>query len=467
MPNKLTQIRDRLSPGLRKVIRNVGWLSMEKVLAMLLNLTVGIYVIRYLGADDFGKLSFCLSLVGMFVAIAKLGLDAIVVRSLVQDEDSASEILGTALVLKLMGSAIALVVITSVVLALDESSQVFWLTVLIACKLVFSSFEVIDFWFQSIVFSRAIVMVKTVKLIASSVAKLLLIFYSFGLFAFAWLLLVEEIFQAVGTVWVYIRYNLLPTAGNKNLQAHSNRLSILHWKFDSLRAKTMLTDSWPLILSAVMITIYMKIDQVMLGSMTDKQTVGNYAAAIKFSEVWYFVPTAICASVFPTIIRAKQKGKQSYYKKLQQLYDLMAWMSIPLAVVMTFFSGTLTSKLLGAGYTEAGNILAWHIWAGPFVFLGVARNQWLMAENLTKLSFATNSLGAIVNVLLNFWLIPIYGGTGAAIATVISYIVASYFTCMIYPKMFDTAWMLTKALLIPLRIHQNFIYLNYVKKFFS
>ena len=137
----------------------------------------------------------------------------------------------------------------------------------------------------------------------------------------------------------------------------------------------MLNDSWPLILSGLMVTIYMKIDQVMLGNMADTQAVGNYAAAVKFSEVWYFVPTAICASVFPTIIRAKQKGKQQYREKLQQLYDLMTWISIPLAVVMTFFSGTLTSKLLGAGYTEAGKILAWHILASPFVFLGVARQS--------------------------------------------------------------------------------------------
>ena len=458
MPRKPSRIGDKLSPDLHKIIRNIGWLSIEKVLAMFLNLSIGIYVIRYLGADDFGKLSYCLSLVGMFGAIAKLGLDAIVVRELVQNE-SEPEVLGTAFVLKLIGSGATILAIAVITLVLNEDWQTYWFTIIIAFRLLFNSSETIDFWFQSKVLSRAIVIIRSIKLVLSSAAKILFISFGFPLSAFVWLLLAEEIFRAVGTVWIY----LMHTKGDR---ANYSKYR-LHWRFNRIRATKMLKDSWPLILSGVMITIYMKIDQVMLGNMADKQAVGNYAAAVKFSEVWYFVPTAICTSVFPTIIRAKQQGKQQYREKLQQLYDLMAWISLPLAVVMTFFSGTLISKLLGAGYSEAGKILAWHIWASPFVFLGVARNQWLMTENLTKLSFATNSLGAIANLLLNFWLIPIYGGNGAAIATVISYIVASYLTCMIYPRMFDTAWMLTKALLIPVRFQQNLIYLNYVKKIFS
>ena len=462
MPKKTLRLADKLGPGLLKIIRNVGWLSLEKILAILLNLSVGIYMMRYLGADDFGKLSFCLSVVGIIGAIAKLGLDAIVVRDLVKDEESTPEILGTALVLKLLGSLVTLIIIAIVGIVIQEPDRIYWMTAIVACKLVFSSGEVIDFWFQSKVFSGAIVLVRSIKLVFSSIAKVLFIVYGLGLMAFVWLLLAEEIWRAIGTVWVYLRCSL----PNHTLNS-SNHPALWHWKFDMVRAVEMFHDSWPLILSAVMVTIYMKIDQVMLGNMVGTQAVGNYAAAIRFSEIWYFVPTAICASVFPAIVRANEEGKKIYYTKLQQLYDLMAWMSLSLAAVVTVFAEPLTSALLGAEYTEAGTILAWHIWAGPFVFLGVARSQWLMAENLTRLSFACTLLGTMINIVLNFWLIPLYSGIGAAIATVISYAIASYFTCIVYPRMFDTAWMLTKALLIPLRIRQNSIYLSYVKKIFS
>ena len=466
MLKKLMGIGNKFSPGLQKVIRNVGWLVLEKVVTIVLNLSIGIYVIRYLGADNFGKLSYCVSLVGMFGAIAKLGLDSIVVRTLVKEEESAPEILGTAFMLKLLSSLITLILITCVVLTLNRDPQIQWIAIVIALGLMFRSAEVVDFWFQSKVLSKSIVVVRSIKLIISSAAKLVFILLGLPLGAFAWLLLADEIVQAVGMVWIYSKYTSLERKLKAANLVTSKGLSI-GWKLNSARAMKLLQDSWPLILSGVMITIYMKIDQVMLGNMASNEAVGNYAAAVRFSEIWYFFPTAICASVFPAVIRAKQKSKQEYYDKLQQLYDLMAWMSLAIALVMTLTSDSLIQMLLGTEYTEAGKILAWHIWASPFVFLGVARSQWLVAENLTKLSFATTSLGTIVNILLNLWLIPIYEGTGAAIATVISYAVAAYFASMLYPVMFRTSWMLTKALFIPFRIKQNLIYLNRVKKIFS
>ena len=461
------RIGNKFSPGLQKIIRNVGWLALEKLVTIVLNLSIGIYVIRYLGANNFGKLSYCLSLVGMFGAIAKLGLDSIVVRTLVKEEESAPEILGTAFVLKLISSVITLILIACAVFTLNNDPQVHWITIVIALGLVFRSTEVVDFWFQSKVLSKSIVVVRSVKLIISSAAKLVFIFLKLPLGAFAWLLLTDEIVQAFGIVWIYSKH----TQSNLKLKTidplvTSRRLSIRLWKLNFARAKKLLEDSWPLILSGVMVTIYMKIDQVMLGNMASNEAVGNYAAAVRFSEIWYFFPTAICTSVFPTIIRSKQKSKQEYYDKLQQLYDLMAWMSLAIAFAMTFASDTLIQLLLGTEYTEAGKILAWHIWAGPFVFLGVARSQWLIAENLTKLSFATTSLGTIVNILLNLWLIPIYEGTGAAIATVISYAVAVYFASTIYPVMFHTSWMLTKALFVPFRWRQNLYYFGLLKNIF-
>ncbi|MCU0536481.1 MAG: flippase [Hydrococcus sp. Prado102] len=451
MFHKLASISQKLSPGLRKIIGNVGWLFAERVLTIIISLTVGIYVIRYLGAENFGKLSYSISFVGLFGAIAKLGLDAIVVRNIVQEESSTQEILGTTFVLKLIGSLVTILLISGAIWNLNNESEVRSITIIIGIGLLFSAFETIDFWFQSQVLAGAMTVVRSGQLILSSALKLLFITFGMSLMAFVWLTLIDSLLKAVGTIVVYFNHNQ----------------TFFRWKVSWSRAIEMLRDSWPLILSSVMVTIYMKIDQIMLGNMVGDREVGNYAAAIRFSEIWYFVPVAICSSVFPAILRAKQRSKQEYYDKLQQLYDLIAWVSLAIAIPMTFFSSSLMTTLLGQEYSKAGDILAWHIWAGPFVFLGVARTQWLMSENQTRFSFATTLLGTITNIILNFFLIPIYGGVGAAIATAISYAVATYFSCLFYPPMFYTAGMLTKALIIPFRIHQNLIYLSYVKKVFS
>lgn len=451
MFHKLTSISQKLGPGLRKIIGNIGWLFAERILTIVVSLTVGIYVIRYLGADNFGKLSYGVSFVGLFSAIAKLGLDAIVVRNIVQEENSTQEILGTTFILKLIGSLVTILLISGAIWNLNNDSQVRSITIIIGIGLLFSAFETIDFWFQSQVLAGAMTVVRSGQLILSSALKLLFITFGMSLMAFVWLTLIDSLLKTVGSIIIYFKHHQ----------------SFFRWKVSKSRALKMLRDSWPLILSGVMVTIYMKIDQIMLGNMVGDREVGNYAAAIRFSEIWYFVPITICSSVFPAIIRAKQRSKQEYYDKLQQLYDLTVWISLAIAIPMTFASSSLMTTLLGQQYSEAGEILAWHIWAGPFVFLGVARSQWLMSENLTRFSFATTLLGTITNIVLNLFLIPIYGGVGAAIATAISYAVATYLSCLFYPPMFHTAGMLTKALFIPFRIHKNLIYLSYVKKVFS
>ncbi len=441
----------KLSPGLHKVISNVGWLSAERFLNMLLTFLVGVYVVRYLGAEDFGKLSYSMSFVALFTAIAKLGLDNIVIRNVVQENQKTNQILGTAFVLKLISTLIAISLVVTAIWTASDDAQIRWMSVIISFSLLFDSFDTIYFWFQSQVMSRPIAIVRSVQLLISSSAKLLFVTLNLSLMAFAWIILAASVIRAIGMVGAYFKH----------------KQSILKWKFCNQTAKRLLKDSLPLLLSGVMITIYMKVDQVMLGSMADIREVGNYAAAAKFSSVLYFVPTIICSSVFPAIIRSKKRSEQEYYAKFQQLYDLMAGISLAIAVPMTFSSGYLMNALLGEGYEKAGAILSLHIWAAPFVFLGVARSKWLVAENLTHFSFVATSLGAITNILFNFFLIPSFGGIGAALATVVSYGIATHLACIFYPPIFKTGWMLTKALLIPFRFRQNLIYLSSIKKVFN
>jgi O-antigen/teichoic acid export membrane protein len=449
MRAKWKAVVEKLSPGLRKILGNVGWLFAERLLTMIVAFGVGVYVIRYLGAEKFGSLSYSSSFVALFGTISGLGLNGIVVRNLVQEEKATPEILGTAFLFKLMASFATIILIGWANLWFNSQSDTHFMVLVIAFGLFFSAFDVIEFWFQSQVLSGIIAIVRSVQLILSSLVKLLFIAFHLPLMAFVWLLLADQFAKMLGMLWVYYQQNQY----------------FLQWRFNWSKGIEMLTDSWPLILAGVMVTIYMKIDQVMLGNMASKEAVGNYAAAVRFSEIWYFIPTAVCSSVFPAILRAKQRNRDEYYARLQQLYDIIAWIAILIAVPMSIFSVPLMVKLLGQEYTEAGRILAWHIWAGPFVFLGVARSQWLMAENMTQFSFLTTSLGALVNVWLNFLLIPPYGGVGAAIATAISQALASYVSMLFYPATFDMGLMLTKALFIPFRCQQNLIYIRQLKNF--
>jgi PST family polysaccharide transporter len=197
------------------------------------------------------------------------------------------------------------------------------------------------------------------------------------------------------------------------------------------RAKSLVKDSWPMMLSGIAIMIYMKIDQIMLAQMIGDEAVGIYSAATRISEVWYFMPMAIVASVFPAILDAKNRNEEEYYARLQKLFDLMVIMSVAVAIPMTFLSTPIISFLFGDNYRNSGPVLAVHIWASVFVFLGVASSKWLLAENRQMLSLQRTALGAATNIALNFWWIPNFGALGAALATVISYSIAALFSDLI------------------------------------
>jgi O-antigen/teichoic acid export membrane protein len=178
--------------------------------------------------------------------------------------------------------------------------------------------------------------------------------------------------------------------------------------------------------------VYMRIDQIMIKEMLGEHAVGIYSAAVRLSEIWYFIPTLIMASLFPAIANAKKVSEELYYKRLQMLYTFMLWVAILIAAPMTFLSEWLVVLLYGDDYREAGQVLMILIWASIFVFLGVASGKWFLCENLQILSTANTTIGAIVNVTLNLILIPRYGIIGSAISTLVSYAVAAYFMNIIF-----------------------------------
>jgi O-antigen/teichoic acid export membrane protein len=222
---------------------------------------------------------------------------------------------------------------------------------------------------------------------------------------------------------------------------------VWHWKWRKHTAKKLLKDSWPMILSGMAISIYMKIDQVMIKEMLDAKAVGNYAAAVRLSETWYFIPMSITSSVFPAIINAKKQGEKFYYQRLQKLYDLMVWLAVLIALPTTFLATWVIKVLYGEAFLSAAGVLRIHIWAGVFVFLNNATWRWHLAENNQKIAFVRLLVGALFNILFNSFLIKEYGIVGAAWATLLSYSIAVYWGQLLFKQSQKIFLLHTKALL--------------------
>lgn len=431
--NKITNFKNY--PGAIKYLKNTSWLLGEKVLRMTLGFFVGVWVTRYLGPEQFGLFSYAQSFVGLFTAIATLGLDGIVIKRLVNNKKLREKLLGTAFTLKLVGAVLVLLFLAASLMIQSSSYQTSLLMFIIASATVFQSFNVIDFYFQSKVLSKYVVYSNVFSLLVSASFKIILILNEAPLIAFAYVILFDSFVLACGFIYYYL----------------FNHLSIWCWEFDKKVARSLLRESWPLILSGLVISMYMKIDQIMIQNILDTTEVGYYAAAVRLSEVWYFVPMVIASSLFPAILGSKKRSKKLYYSRIQKLYDLMAWMAVGIAIPMTFLSDYVVHLLYGSQFSASGGVLVIHIWSAVFVFLGVASSKWFIAEGLQRYSFYRTLTGAILNVGLNLLLIPRYGINGAAVATLVSQIVASYLFNVINKKSRIVFIQHSKALLLPFR----------------
>ena len=414
---------DIRSSGFRRYFANTSWLMGHRVLSMIVALFVGVYVARYLGPERFGLLSYAGSFVGLFTALATLGLDGIMIRELVKTPERRDELLGTAFWLKAGGAILMWIGIAAAIPFTHNDTQTNILIIIIAFAVIFQAFNVIDFNYQAEVKSKFVVYAHLVQLVVSSITKLIFVWISAPLVWFACVFLLDAVVRAVGMTAMYLK----------------NSGKVWSWKWRWQTARVLLRDSWPLILSGMAISIYLKIDQVMIKEMLGAEQVGHYAAAVRLSEAWYFVPMAITSSVFPAIINAKKQSEELYYQRLQKLYNLMVWLAIAIALPTTFLAPWVIRVLYGDAFSPASGVLSIHIWAGVFVFLGVASGKWFLTENYIKKNLYRTSLGMVTNIISNLILIPLYGIYGAAIATLLGQLSADlgydFFDKQTYPSL--------------------------------
>ena len=408
-PVFLASLKSR--PNVHKILTNISWLMFDKGLRLGVGLFVGAWAARYLGPAQYGSLNFAIAFVSMFSPIASLGLNSVVVRDMVRNPGDAEKINQAAFFLHFCGSLLASIVAVLLIGALRAGDDI---VVEIVYILVFSSIfrctDVIKYWYESQVRSRIVVWIERCIFLLGAAIKVFLILSQAELLSFVWIFLFESLLVSVVLLFSYF---------------YSERKVIFGWTSIE-RLKNLLKDSFPLMLSGIAIIIYMRVDQIMLGSMLSDKEVGVYSAALRISEVWYILPMVITSSLFPGIVILKEKDSKLYMNRVQSLLCVMCLLSFIAVVFVTCFGGYIINILFGAEYIESAAILKIHILGGVFVAIGVVGNSWYMAEDLQKMIFSRTVVGSVINVVLNFIIIPKYGVIGSAATTVISFAFSGY-----------------------------------------
>lgn len=397
--------------GLRRILGNSAWLLGDHAVRLGVGMFVGIWTARYLGPQDFGVLSFGVALVAMLGPLAALGLDTILVRRLVQAPRTRDAAIVSALAVKFGASLlVTLMAIVLVALLRPDDVRAQAIVALLAAGSLFNCLNVCDAWFAAQTRSRHIVVARNLAFLLLAAVRVALLVSSQPVQAFAAALAAETV-----------------VAGLLVLHAYRTHAGRLHFGAFSLQeARELLSDAWPLLLSGFAVILYARIDVVMLGKMRGDSEVGIYAAAVALSEAFYFLPMILASSTLPAILGARQSDPARYRARLEELYFSASWAAIILAAMLFALAPWLVNLLYGPAYRAAVAVLQIHLWALIPVFVGVVTSQYLVAENLQMLSLARTTAGLVVNVALNLLLIPRHGAVGAAVATLISYTLATY-----------------------------------------
>lgn len=391
---------------LRVIAKNIAWLFGDKILRMAGSILLAIWLARYLGAEQFGIYNYVIAFVALFTPIASLGLNEIVVRDLVRHPNAAPVILGTTATLLIGGGVAAFASCLAGFLLFGTGGIATGaLVAILGTTLLLKATEVVKYWYQSHTASRETIRIESGMFALFCAVKLLLIVLHAPLKAFVIALAAEAIATAIGLMLLYVR-----KVGTQRL-----------WKFQWERAKELLGDGMPLILSGSFVLLNMNLDKVMLGQMSGPLEVGLYSAASRLTESWYFLPTIVGMSIAPRLTQLYSHDREAYTRTSQSAFNALTTIAFFVCILATIFSNAVIKVIYGNEYDQAAPMLVVHVWTALFVFHVSLRTQLLVIERKRTLILAFSSLNLLANFSINLFAIPRAGGLGASYASLISW----------------------------------------------
>lgn len=389
-----------------KAVKNSGWLVGSKIGQMVISLIVSLITARYLGPSNYGLINYGTSFTAFFTSFCTLGINSLLVKEFVDHPEQEGQIIGTSLVLKGIASLLSALTIVATVSILDHDEPATILVVaLCSLGLVFTIFNSFTYWFHRHLKSKFAAIATFAAYALTAVYRLVMVVLGQNVY---WFALVSAVDHVILAIFLFTFYK----------KEAGQRLGF-SWSY----GKELLSRSKHFILSGLMVSIYGQTDKLMLKQMLDVTATGYYATATTINNLWCFVLAAIVDSLNPAIMEAHKAGnEQLFQRKNKQLYAIVFYISIFVAIGFNVFADLIIWILYGKAYLPAATPLRIVSWYTAFSYLGVARNAWLVSKNKQKHMFKLYVGAAIANVALNFLLIPVWGASGAAVASLVAQI---------------------------------------------
>lgn len=401
-----------------KIITNVFWAITGKVVTLLSTLIVGIFVARYLGPDQYGLMNYVVSLVALFTVFATFGTTEIIIRELAKKNISKDVILGSAFRVRIYLSIVSYIAICVYLLLSDEARDTSILILIYAISIILSSFEVIRFYFTSIIENEYVVKSEIFRTVLGAIIKVILLICKAPLYAFVIALTFDFALLASGYIVSYKK------------KVGSVRL----WRVDNVFVKKLMSTSFPLLISSAAMIVYQRIDQVMIAKMLDNESVGYFSTAASFIGIVTFIPTIMVQTISPMLVGYWKNEKSRYEKESQRMMNVTTWLTIIMCIVLALLSYPIIRYTYGLEYIEAVPVFRILVFKAVGVALIMTGGQLIVIENIHKWAFVRNILSCIVCVICNYYLIPMWGIIGSAWATIVTVMFTGCFSNILIPQ---------------------------------
>jgi O-antigen/teichoic acid export membrane protein len=423
----------------KKYAVNTTWLLIEKSARIISGLFIGILVARYLGPEQFGMLGYALNIVAVFAILNTLGLEGILVRELIERKEQTDSIVSSALLLRLLTSSLAMGIIW-VYSSMRDSPEQVWIVMIVAVYMLFQSFTVIDLYFNSVVKGRYNAISQVATLCISAVIKLAMIALGMPLAYFAAMLALESMISMFIQLYFYHK--------------EGKRLKLL--KANLVMLKSLAVQAFPFVVAGFIYYVFLKMDIILLKRFWGLYEVGNYNAALRISEAFYFIVIAISSAVFPAMVN--NKGTDLFEQRFTQLVSVLIYISLFIMVGSLLMGGSIISFLYKSKFADAPQLFTIHILTLLPVYLNTIWGFWILSESKQIVMIALFAVVLVVSLSIQLYLIPIYAATGAAWGYVVSQYICIILAFTIYKPKF--MWRIAIHALNPKRAIEAISYIR-------
>lgn len=412
-----------------KIVSNASWIIICKIVQSVVGIVISSLSARYLGPSNFGIINYAASIAAFMLPITQMGLNSVLVKELVDNPNEEGKTIGTALLMSLLSaffSILSVYAFTSII-NVGESTTIL-VCVLYSVMLIFQALELITYWFQTHFLSKYVSIASLISYVIVSLYKTYLLINQKNIVWFSVSYTIEYCLISIALLFLYKKL------GGQSL------------KFSFGKSVKLISTSWPYIISGLMAVVYSQTDKVMLKIMVGDLEVGLYSAGASCITLVSFVFSAIIDSMRPYILDLKNKNEEQYEKSVTCLYSIVFYLSFSFCVFCFFFGKYIIAILYGQDYVNSVQILKLIVWYAVFNFYGGAQSVWFLAEKKQKYLTILGTSGALLNIILNLLLIPAFGASGAAIATIVTAVIANVVLCIVITPLKRTILLLLKAM---------------------